>query len=120
MTAGQSSRAPKGRGDLIQGDCHGPLRGPRNDRYPLTLPLPPQGGEGNEEQPRNPNQPNLSCWHPDMPSSGAHAWSRPPVHVEPEAEARTWSAQAPPIPTYDQLRAEDQRQRAAARPHTRV
>src|SRR5256886_15103872 len=41
MTAGQSSRAPKGRGDLIQGDCHGPLRGPRNDRYPLNPTLSP-------------------------------------------------------------------------------
>jgi len=80
---------------------------------PSPCPLPPQGGEGNEEQPRNPIQPNLSCWHPDMPSSRAHAWSRPPVHVEPEAEARTWPAQAPPIPKYYQLRAELERQIAA-------
>jgi len=48
-----------------------------------------------------------------MPSSRAHAWSRPPVHVEPEAEARTWPAQAPPIPKYYQLRAELERQIAA-------
>src|SRR2546427_782188 len=39
-------RAPKGRGDLIQEDCHGPLRGPCNDRYPLTLPSSPTGGRG--------------------------------------------------------------------------
>lgn len=45
-----------------------------------------------------------------MPSSRVHAGSRPPVSLDPEAEVRTWSAQAPPIPKYYQLRAELERQ----------
>src|SRR5256712_5755735 len=45
-----------------------------------------------------------------MSSSRAHARSRPPVHLEPEAVVGTWPAKAPPIPKYYQLRAELERQ----------
>src|SRR5438309_11025495 len=31
------------------GDCHGPLRGPRNDGSPPPPPPPPRGGGGKEE-----------------------------------------------------------------------
>ncbi|OLC28198.1 MAG: hypothetical protein AUH31_10075 [Armatimonadetes bacterium 13_1_40CM_64_14] len=45
-----------------------------------------------------------------MPSPRAEAGIRTPVHLEPEAEVKTWSAQAPPIPKYYQLRAKLERQ----------
>lgn len=45
-----------------------------------------------------------------MPSSRAHTGIRTPVQLEPAAEVRTWSAQAPPIPKYYQLRAKLERQ----------
>src|SRR5438046_8463686 len=40
---GEEYEAPRMR------DCHGPLRGPRNDSTPSPYPLPPRGGEGNED-----------------------------------------------------------------------
>src|SRR5207247_11381552 len=40
---GEEYEAPRMR------DCHGPLRGPRNDGTPSPYPLPLRGGEGNED-----------------------------------------------------------------------
>src|SRR3989475_10053251 len=73
-------------------------------------PSPPQVEREIRSDLESPLNPNLSCWHPDMSSSRAHARSRPLVHLEPEAEVGTWPAQAPPIPKYYQLRAELERQ----------